>query len=205
MPILATDIKKTIPEKENRVIIPPILWFFGDFGKYTLLWGGFGRFWLCTDKTFIFSKAQNHPIMGNFPEMYPEWEVRVRWGEKMMRERWSDSYCVRIFRPLSPCKYPPYYPHIINAKKITFDERKVLPFLPFPLFSFFRPLYSFAPFFFPSVLLILFLLIFCPFPRSLFPHFKTFSKTFFARIYKSFSLYGFSFFPWQKRKNELLL
>lgn len=42
-----------------------------------------------------------------------------------MRERWSDSYCVSIFRPLSPCKYPPYYPHIINAKKITFDGGKL--------------------------------------------------------------------------------
>ena len=43
----------------------------------------------------------------------------------MMRERWSDSYCLSIFRPLSPCKYPPYFPHIINAKKITFDGGKL--------------------------------------------------------------------------------
>lgn len=72
--------------------------------------------------------------MGNFPEMYPEWKWGVRWGEKMMRERWSDSYCVCIFRPLSPCKYPPYYPHIINAKKITFDGGKLC--APFALCAF---------------------------------------------------------------------
>lgn len=52
----------------------------------------------------------------------------------MMRERWSDSHCVRIFRPLSPCKYPPYYPHIINAKKITFDGGKLC--APFALCAF---------------------------------------------------------------------
>ena len=72
--------------------------------------------------------------MGHFPEMYPEWKWGVRWGEKMMRERWSDSYCVCIFRPLSPCKYPPYYPHIINAKKITFDGGKLC--APFALCAF---------------------------------------------------------------------
>ena len=105
--------------------------------------------------------------MGNFPEMYPEWKMSVRWGEKMMRERWSDSYCVRIFRPLSPCKYPPYYPHIINAKKITFDGGGTLrPFCPlrfprpcapfarsppcFPRQSFAPfPLFDFAPLSFP--------------------------------------------------------
>lgn len=62
-----------------------------------------------------------------------------------MRERWSDSYCVRIFRPLSPCKYPPYFPHIINAKKITFDGGETLrPFCPFA-FLFLLPLFARSP------------------------------------------------------------
>ena len=87
--------------------------------------------------------------------MYPEWKWGVRWGEKMMRERWSDSYCVRIFRPLSPCKYPPYYPHIINAKKIIFDGGKLcapFAFCAFPVLAPplpVRPCFprqSFAPF-----------------------------------------------------------
>lgn len=70
-----------------------------------------------------------------------------------MRERWSDSYCLSIFRPLSPCKYPPYFPHIINAKKITFDGGETLrPFCPFaflfplPLFARSPPCFSRRPF-----------------------------------------------------------
>ena len=176
---MPSHIQQTIPENENRVIIPPILWFFGDSESTPYYGAGLEDFDCVRIKLLFFRRLKIILLWETFPKCIPN----GKWGFGGEKKWWgrdgATATVCAFFAPFRRVNIPPYYPHIINAKKITFDERKVLPFLPFPLFSFFRPLYSFAPFLFPSVLLILFLLIFCPFPRSLFPHFKTFSKTFF--------------------------